>query len=179
MNHLYQLIHSKNISLVGSATNILDTGLGEKIDDADVIVRVNSNWPSCGCSEYAQTDIGYRSDVLVIDAIEQKDSRKISQILDLKLVIWFHYEENTLEPVRRYLRVMEIPEMKFEEYYDDNDDYYMFVLMLQAILKCKPKSVFLCGITLDSVTNAAIMTEIIKDDRITSDRLNLSGAILI
>lgn len=71
MNFWRDFIHNKSVVVVGGSNNIVGTGLGNKIDSYDTVVRVNFHWPCpfrydptfmTDCTE----DIGCRTDILTM-----------------------------------------------------------------------------------------------------------------
>lgn len=156
---LRRMVKGRSVSLVGSSSILLDSGLGTKIDSADLVVRIHAIWPHCGVAMDACEDIGFKTDILVLYANVQDDTRRVSVFDDLKLVVWFNgIDHEHLIPVHRYLRVMGVEEMAFEEYYEDSE-LMICTKVFQALMKCSPSHLYLCGTdeNLNSINTRTIL----------------------
>ena len=138
MNLLHELVEHKSVSLVGPLGILLDTGLGEKIDSADVVIRMGCDWPTCGKAVDASPDIGTRNDVVAIHAFESYDTNKLSELLDLKLVLWF---TQCPKETCRYLNLMDIKIMEMVCVPETT----VFTTVYLSLLESEASHIFVCG----------------------------------
>lgn len=173
-NPLHELVKNKSVSLVGPSPILLDTRLGKKIDSSDVVIRMGADWPTCGDSWNAVTDIGERNDAVAIHTLSRRDLKRLSEMLDLQLVIWFFRDRDKSPAAQRYFRVMNIAEMEGEE----RIELFMFTSVLLMLLESEATKIYVTGMyfansIIDSYTIANL-----KDDRIEmAPHFNLSAAL--
>ena len=142
INPLHKLVEDKSVSLVGPLSVLLDTGLGEKIDSADIVIRVGFKWPGCGKTVDATPDIGLRTDVIAVHEFNTGDTKKLAELLDIKLVLWF--TESTKQ-ADRYLDLMGITSMEME----CESAITTFTTVYLSLLESKASHIFVCGMQYD------------------------------
>lgn len=72
---LMEFIHGKNVAIVGNAQSIFETADGEKIDDADVVVRFNRGFIENPKAQGKRTDILFLACELTADELQQFDAQ--------------------------------------------------------------------------------------------------------
>jgi hypothetical protein len=96
------------------------------------------HWPACGKAIDACPDIGSRNDVVAIHEFPPKDIRHISELLDLKLVLWF---TDSTKQTDRFLKLMNIISTQMHCYPETS----VFTTVYLSLLESEATRIFVCG----------------------------------
>jgi len=139
---LDRIIKNRRVALVGCSSNIRDSSLGSTIDEYDVVVRCDDNWPNQN-----QIDVGTRTDLL-FHHTQSCDMEKFCFYPIVSAVVWFG-EKISIHKANRFLDVMEIPHCHISQHPHD----LTATNALDVILSYDPIQIYIAGCDFCSPSN--------------------------
>lgn len=147
------LIFGKRVAVVGGSPKVVDTGLGEFIEDYDTIVRINIHWPSCmylrdpiDCTE----DVGRRTDVLFMNPFNGGGLEAFRNLEGVKYVIFTKRGDGRTNypSIKDYCDSKNIPCDVYRDNYGKlkiSERMFAGTLALMALMQEEPEEIFMTG----------------------------------
>lgn len=141
-----EYIRGKRVIFVGACPNLLKTGFGEIIDKYDVVVRSNGSFE---IQNKYKKDYGSRTDVLYCNVQYAREMRPLPVKRYAKCGIKFlcgkTFGTQDLEMYSHHVKVRSIKHI-IKRVHKQVHGALMGLFLIEDILECKPKELFLTGI---------------------------------